>query len=343
MEDGRCKLGLAGRLELVRLIESGATFRQAAAGLGVAPATAHRWWQRWQAASEPERASRACLRARPPIPRSCPWRLSVETERRILDARERTNLGPARLAGVVGHRRSTIWKVLHRHGCSRQRRTPKERFTRGYEWSEPGALLHMDAKQLPVFTEPGHWGARRPHPPATPPHRVPRRHCVRARRDRRPQPPGLRRDPPPRPRRDRGWRPASSRSVDDRARLRHHPSGHDRQRDDLPPQPQLHGRDHRARRPPHPHPGLHPKVERQSRTIHPHHARRLGLRPGLPRQRRTQRGARRLARLLQSPPTTRRPQPQATHRTPNRAEQTSSGPTPDMESRLERRDKPAWR
>jgi len=157
MEDGRCKLGLAGRLELVRLIESGATFRQAAAGLGVAPATAHRWWQRWQAASEPERASRACLRARPPIPRSCPWRLSVETERRILDARERTNLGPARLAGVVGHRRSTIWKVLHRHGCSRQRRTPKERFTRGYEWSEPGALLHMDAKQLPVFTEPGHW------------------------------------------------------------------------------------------------------------------------------------------------------------------------------------------
>jgi transposase InsO family protein len=30
-------------------------------------------------------------------------------------------------------------------------------FTRRYEWSEPGALLHMDAKQLPVFSEPGHW------------------------------------------------------------------------------------------------------------------------------------------------------------------------------------------
>ena len=36
---------------------------------------------------------------------------------------------------------------------------------------------------------------------------------------------------------------------------------------------------------------------------------------------RTQRRARRLARLLQSPPTTRRPQPQATHRSPQRAEQ----------------------
>ncbi len=38
-------------------------------------------------------------------------------------------------------------------------------------------------------------------------------------------------------------------------------------------------------------------------------------------QARTHRRSRRLARLLQSPPTTRRPQPQATHRPPQRAEQ----------------------
>jgi transposase InsO family protein len=122
-----------------------------------APATAHRWWHRWCQASEQERASRACLRARPPIPKSCPWRLTVEAEQRILDARRRTNLGPARLAGLVGYRRSTIWKVLRRHGCSQRHRTPKERFTRRYEWAEPGALLHMDAKQLPRFDTPGHW------------------------------------------------------------------------------------------------------------------------------------------------------------------------------------------
>jgi transposase InsO family protein len=83
--------------------------------------------------------------------------LSGEAEQRILQARMRTNLGPARLAGLVGYRRSTIWKVLRRHGCSQRRRTPPQRFTRRYEWAEPGALLHMDAKQLPVFTEPGHW------------------------------------------------------------------------------------------------------------------------------------------------------------------------------------------
>src|SRR4051812_27206611 len=92
MEDGRCKLGLLGRLELVRLIEQGSTLRQAAACLSVAPATAHRWWHRWQAASVQDRASRACLRTRSSRPRSCPWALSSEDEQAILTARERTEL-----------------------------------------------------------------------------------------------------------------------------------------------------------------------------------------------------------------------------------------------------------
>jgi hypothetical protein len=38
------KLGLAGRRELVALIESGVSLRAAAAAFGVSPATAHRWW-----------------------------------------------------------------------------------------------------------------------------------------------------------------------------------------------------------------------------------------------------------------------------------------------------------
>jgi hypothetical protein len=61
MEDRRCKLGLSGRLELVRSIEQGSTLRPAAATLSVAPATAHRWWHRWREASEAERRSLACL------------------------------------------------------------------------------------------------------------------------------------------------------------------------------------------------------------------------------------------------------------------------------------------
>jgi transposase InsO family protein len=157
VEDGRCKLGVGGRLQLIGLIEEGASLRSAAAQSSVSVATAHKWWQRWRAASEVERASRVCLRARPPRPRSCPWQLEADAEQRILRARERTNYGPARLAGLVGYRRSTVGKVLARHGVSRRRRTPRERSFRRYEWAEPGALLHMDTKRLARFDVPGHW------------------------------------------------------------------------------------------------------------------------------------------------------------------------------------------
>ena len=107
MEDGRCKLGLAGGLAVVGLLAGGWWGRAAAAPPNVAPATAHRWWHRWRSASDQERASRSCLRARSPVPRSCPWALSQDAEQRILRARAQTNLGPARLAGLVGYRRST--------------------------------------------------------------------------------------------------------------------------------------------------------------------------------------------------------------------------------------------
>src|SRR3954447_17254059 len=145
MEDRRCKLGLAGRLELVRLIEGGASLRAAAAALNVAPATAHRWWHRWLAASVEERASRGCLSTRRPVPGSCPWALTGEQEQAILNAREKTNWGPMRLQFLTGRHRSTIWKVLARHGCSRRRRSAPRQTSRRYEWTEAGALLHIDA------------------------------------------------------------------------------------------------------------------------------------------------------------------------------------------------------
>jgi transposase InsO family protein len=157
MEDGRCKLGLLGRFELVMLIEQGASLRQAAACLSVAPATAHRWWHRWQAASAEDRASRVCLRARSSRPRSCPWALSSEDEQAILSAREKTNYGPVQLQFLCGRHRSTIWKVLKRHGVSRQRRSERPQSTRRYEWTEAGALLHIDAFELPKFDVVGHW------------------------------------------------------------------------------------------------------------------------------------------------------------------------------------------
>jgi hypothetical protein len=60
-----------------------------------------------------------------------------------------------RLTWLTGRHRSTCWNVLKRHGVSRQRRTERPQTTRRYEWTEAGALLHIDAFGLPKFEVPG--------------------------------------------------------------------------------------------------------------------------------------------------------------------------------------------
>ena len=116
-------LGPAGRLALVKAIESGMTLRAAAAALNVSPATAHRWWHRWRAAererararaagcaiaprapiasrggSAPPKRSRSCGPGGRPTSVPVAWRESAA--------------GPARRSG----------RCSHRHGLSQRRR-----------------------------------------------------------------------------------------------------------------------------------------------------------------------------------------------------------------------------
>src|SRR6188472_968578 len=150
------KLGPAGRLALVELVRGGVSLRAAASACGVAVATAHRWWHRWLEADEQQRRSGAWAADRSSRPQRSPRLLEAGEQRRICRARERTNLGPGRLAGLLGRARSTIHKVLARHGLSRRPRAPRQTYKR-YEWAEPGALLHMDVKRLARFDAAGHW------------------------------------------------------------------------------------------------------------------------------------------------------------------------------------------
>src|SRR5512132_2380336 len=152
----RAALGPAGRVALVELVNRGATFRQAAACVNVAAATAHRWWWRWHEASPAGRGSGRWAFDRSSRPHRSPRRTPVAEEQRICEARRRTNLGPGRLAGLVEHPRSTVWAVLARHGPSRRRRGQRQTFKR-FEWAEPGALLHMDVKRLSRFDVAGHF------------------------------------------------------------------------------------------------------------------------------------------------------------------------------------------
>ena len=152
---GNAKLGPAGRRALVEAVERGASLRQAAAGFGVSPATAHRWWTRWRQASEPQRCSLACLADRSSRPHLTPRVLSSGAQARICSARRRTGWGPRLIADEVGHPHSTVWKVLRRHGLSRAPRAARDP-ARRYEWPCPGDLLHMDTKRYARFLRPGH-------------------------------------------------------------------------------------------------------------------------------------------------------------------------------------------
>ncbi len=157
MTDGRCRFGPRAKREMVARLLAGEKARAVARDMGCSPTTVTTARDRWLAASEAERASGAWCAPRRPVPKSCPWALSPEAEQAILDARAKTNWGPMRLTWLTGRHRSTCWKVLKRHGVSRQRRSAPRQTSRRYEWAEAGALLHIDAMELPKFDRPGHW------------------------------------------------------------------------------------------------------------------------------------------------------------------------------------------
>ncbi|MGZ4559201.1 MAG: IS481 family transposase [Mycobacteriaceae bacterium] len=145
------KLGLAGRLALVRAIEEGLSLKAAAAAFNVSPATAHRWWHRWVDGGRLPLA----LRDRSSRPRRSPRLLAAELQERICDCRRQTGWGPRLVAAVTGFAHSTVWKVLRRHDLSRRTPTVKQP-ANSYEWPCPGDLLHMDTSRYARFLRPGH-------------------------------------------------------------------------------------------------------------------------------------------------------------------------------------------
>src|SRR5438128_4375962 len=145
------KLGLGGRLALVRAVDDGLSLKGAAAAFSVSPATVHRWWHRWvDGGRRPE-----ALVDRSSRPRRSPRELAPELQERICACRRETGWGPRLVATATGFAHSTVWKVLKRAGISRPPRPAREPANR-YEWPCPGDLLHMDVSRYARFERPGH-------------------------------------------------------------------------------------------------------------------------------------------------------------------------------------------
>jgi transposase-like protein len=111
--------------------------------LGISRATGYKWVRRYRVEGLPgldDRSSR---------PRRSPRRLSERATAAIIQARARRRYGPARLAPLIGHPRSTIYGVLRRANLNRLRDT--DRVTAAparYVTCHPGALVHQDHKKL---------------------------------------------------------------------------------------------------------------------------------------------------------------------------------------------------
>jgi transposase InsO family protein len=145
------KLGLGGRLALVRAVDDGLSLKGAAAAFSVSPATVHRWWHRWvDGGRRPE-----ALVDRSSRPRRSPRELAPELQERICACRRETGWGPRLVATATGFAHSTVWKVLKRAGISRPPKPVKEP-ANSYEWPCPGDLLHMDTSRYARFLRPGH-------------------------------------------------------------------------------------------------------------------------------------------------------------------------------------------
>src|SRR5262249_59195632 len=110
------KLGLAGRLALVRAIEDGRSLRAAAAVFSVSPATAHRWWHRWLDGQRREEA----LWDRSSRPHRSPRLLAAGLQERICDCRRQTGWGPRLVAGATRVSPSGWWAAPERSELSRR-------------------------------------------------------------------------------------------------------------------------------------------------------------------------------------------------------------------------------
>jgi transposase InsO family protein len=140
----------ASRALLVsRVRKSGWKVKEAAMAAGVSERTAYKWLARHKAQGE------TGLRDRSSRPHRMPGKLAEGWVKVVLELREGRKTA-AQIAKVLKLPRSTVARVLQRHGLSRLRSLEPVQPVRRYEWAHPGDMLHLDVKKLGRIKGIGH-------------------------------------------------------------------------------------------------------------------------------------------------------------------------------------------
>lgn len=140
----------AGRALLVRRVtQESWTVDEAAEAAGVSARTAYKWLSRFEVEGPEgllDRSSR---------PRSSPTQISPEWQSLVVELRRLRMTGVA-IAKKLRIPRSTVARILKRHGLERLKKLDPVIPIRRYERSKPGELVHLDIKKLGRVVGIGH-------------------------------------------------------------------------------------------------------------------------------------------------------------------------------------------
>lgn len=138
-----------GRELLIARLQRGERPKDVACAMGVSVHTLYKWRRRYRD------GGLAALQDRSSRPRRSPARTSAAREAAVVRLRKEKRTYD-RIAEQSGLSRSTVARILIRHGLNRWRDLePAEPVIR-YERESPGEILHMDIKKLGKFNRVGH-------------------------------------------------------------------------------------------------------------------------------------------------------------------------------------------
>ena len=140
----------AGRALLVqRITQEHWSVAEAAEAAGVSPRTAYKWLHRFEAEGS------AGLLDRSSRPNVSPFKISESWQRLVLELR-RHRMTAAAIASRLRMPRSTVARILERHGLERLKKLDPPVPIRRYEKTRPGELIHLDIKKLGRIKGIGH-------------------------------------------------------------------------------------------------------------------------------------------------------------------------------------------
>ena len=138
-----------GREILINRLKRGEHAQDVATAMGVSVSTVCKWRRRHRA------EGLAGLRDRSSEPNTSPTRTPGDVEAKVIALRKERRIYH-RIAAVLGVSRSTVGRILTRHGLNRWRDLEPAQPVRRYERDKPGEMIHIDIKKLGRFNKIGH-------------------------------------------------------------------------------------------------------------------------------------------------------------------------------------------